>query len=320
MKYITYKHTSHERYVSNGSVFQEILSCYIISIFCNLEVVYHETWKYCGFITPKSFKRNTTKSLDNYEAKININNFCKWESLNFQDLIDIKTKINKMKDNTLIILGNVCLINPSYLYKWYKSGLLDVDYYSNIFLPKLNELYFYDHSNKEIEEFYIHIRNGDIGKKFYDSGLNLKYYTDIIKKINSVSDIKINIIYEGGDIKKTTLTLTDCFTKERKGYNHLWVTELGELPNVILKEGNLDNLDLQINEMCRAKYLILSPSSLSYYSGMISKGIKFIDIKMINIRKNILLNTTCLPTFNVFREFDEISNYLKKDASKMNLV
>lgn len=322
MKYITYKHTSHSRYVSNGSVFQEILSCYIISIFCNLEVVYHETWKYCGFITHKSFKRNTTKSLDNYEAIININNYCKWESLNFQDLIDIKNKINKMKDNTLIILGNVCLINPSYLYKWYKSGLLDIDYYSNIFLPKLNELYFYDHLNKEIEEFYIHIRNGDIGKKFYDFGLNLKYYTDIIKKINSVSDMKINIIYEGGDPKKTTLELTPCYKNERKGYNHLWVTELGKLPNVILKEGNLDNLDIQINELCRAKYLLLSPSTLSYYCGMISKGIKFIDKIMISLHKNGLSNTTDLPNFNVFGVSDEILTYLKKDLlnnNKMNL-
>ena len=308
MKHITYNHTSHVRYVSNGSVFQEILSCFIISIVCDLKVVYHNSWKYCGFITYDSFQKNTVKPLEKYDNIFNINDFLKWESITFDDLMNIKKFIDNCKDNTLIILGNVCLINPSFLYKWYKDGLLDKDYYTELFLPKIRELYFFDHDNEQIEQFYIHIRNGDIGKVFYDEGLTLEYYTNIIKLINSISDIKINIMYEGGDTKKTTLELTPCYKNERVGYNHLWVRELGKLPNVILNEGNLENLDKQINELCRAKYLLLSPSTLSYYSGIISSGLKFVDKKFIEIRENVLKNTIDLPQFIVFTDFKEVLN------------
>lgn len=307
MKHITYNHTSHADNISNGSVFQEILSCYIISIICDLKVVYHNSWEYCGFISYDSFQKNTVRPLDKYDNIININNYLKWESLSFKDLIDIKTAITKCSNNTLIVLSNVCLINPSYLYKWYKEGLLEKDYYSELFLPKIRELYFFNHSNEEIEQFYIHIRNGDLGKLLYDNGLTLEYYTNIIKLINSISDIKINIMYEGGDAKKTTL-ITPSFKNERVGYNHLWVRELGKLPNVILNEGDLDNLDKQINELCRAKYLLLSPSTLSYYSGIISSGMKFVDKKFIEIRENVLKNTIDLPQFIVFTDFKEVLN------------
>lgn len=308
MKHITYNHTSHADNVSNGSVFQEILSCFIISIVCDLKVVYHNSWKYCGFITYDSFQKNTVKPLEKYENIFNVNNFLKWESITFDDLMNIKKNIDNCKDNTLIILGNVCLINPSYLYKWYKEGLLEKDYYTELFLPKIRELYFYDHHNEQIDQFYIHIRNGDLGKVFYDQGLTLEYYTNIIKLINSIRDIKINIMYEGGDTKKTTLELTSCYKNERVGYNHLWVRELGKLPNVILNEGNLDNLDEQINELCRAKYLLLSPSTLPYYSGIISNGLKFIDKKSIEIRENTLKNTIDLPQFIVFTDFKDVLN------------
>lgn len=311
MKYITYNHTSHANFITNGAVFQEILSCYIISIVCDLKVVYHNSWKYCGYITYESFQKNTTKSLDKYDNIININNFLKWESISFDDLMNIKKFIDNCNDNTLIILGNVCLINPSFLYKWYKEGLLDKDYYTELFLPKIRELYFFDHDNKQIDQFYIHIRNGDLGKVFYDQGLTLEYYTNIIKKINSVSDIKINIMYEG-DSGKTTINpnLSTCYVNQRQGYNHLWCRELGKLPNVILNEGDLCNLDKQINELCRAKYLLLSPSSFSYYSGIISNKLKFVDNKFIKIRENILKNTIDLPNFIVYDNFEDNLQYL----------
>lgn len=312
MKYITYNHTSHANIFSNGAIFQEILSCYIISIICDLKVVYHNSWKHCsGFITYDSFQKNTTKSLEKYDNIISIDQYLKWNSLSFNNLMDIKNIVSQCVDNTLIVLGNVCLINPSFLYKWYKEGILDKDNYTELFLPKIRELYFYDHDNTQINQFYIHIRNGDIGKKFYDEGLTLEYYTNIIKLINSVSDIKINIMYEG-DTKNSNVYLSHCYVELRKqtNYNHLWVRELGKLPNVILNEGDLDNLDKQINELCRAKYLLLSPSSFSYYSGIISNGLKFVDNKFIKIRENILKNTIDLPQFIVYDNFEDVLNYL----------
>ena len=312
MKYITYNHTSHVNNWSNGAVFQEILSCFIISIICDLNVVYHDSWKYCsGFISYDSFQKNTTKPLKKYDNIININNYLKWESLSFRDILDIKNVVSKCVENTLIVLSNVCLINPSFLYKWYKEGLLEKDYYSDLFLPKLRELYFYDHDNTQINQFCIHIRNGDIGKKFYDDGLTLEYYTNIIKLINSVSDIKINIMYEG-DTQNSNVSLSHCYVDLRRktNYNHLWCRELGKLPNVILNEGDLDNINKQINELCCFKYLLLSPSTFSYYSGIISNGFKFVDKKFIKIRENTLKNTIDLPNFVVYDNFEDNLKYI----------
>jgi len=312
MKYITYNHTSHANNWSNGAVFQEILSCFIISIICDLNVVYHDSWKYCsGFISYDSFQKNTTKPLKKYDNIININNYLKWESLSFKDILDIKNVVSKCVENTLIVLNNVCLINPSFLYKWYKEGLLEKNYYSDLFLPKLRELYFYDHDNTQINQFCIHIRNGDIGKKFYDDGLTLEYYINIIKLINSVSDIKINIMYEG-DTQNSNVSLSHCYVDLRRktNYNHLWCRELGKLPNVILNEGDLDNINKQINELCCFKYLLLSPSTFSYYSGIISNGFKFVDKKFIKIRENTLKNTIDLPNFIVYDNFKDNLQYL----------
>lgn len=310
MKYITYNHTSHARYISNGAVFQEILSCYIISILCNVDVVYHNSWKYCGFISHNSFQKHTSKPKREYEQIVHINQYIKWESITYQNLVSIKTFIHNCKDNTLIVLGNVCLINPSYLYRWYREQLLDKDFYSELFLPQLRKMYFYDNCKEPINQFYIHIRNGDIGKVFYDKGLNVEYYKNIIKLINSrSSNLKINIMYEG-DSKKTTLDLTSCYKNERVGYNHLWPRELGKLPNVILNEGDLDNLRQHINELSRSKYLLLSPSTLAYYSGTISNGLKFVDKRMIEIHPNALTNTVDLPQFTVFDDFKDILQYL----------
>jgi hypothetical protein len=90
----------------------------------------------------------------------------------------------------------------------------------------------------------------------------------------------------------------------------LWPRKLGELSNVILNEGDLDSLDKQINELCRAKYLLLSPSTFSYYSGIISNGLKLVDKKFIEIRENVLKNTIDLPQFIVFNKFEDVLNLL----------
>ena len=86
MKYITYNHSSHTNNWSNGAVFQEILSCYIISIIFNLKVIYHHTWKYCnGFISHNSLNKNINKEINKYDKTVNIDNYLKWESLSFND-------------------------------------------------------------------------------------------------------------------------------------------------------------------------------------------------------------------------------------------
>lgn len=95
-------------------------------------------------------------------------------------------------------------------------------------------------------------------------------------------------MYEG-DTQNSNISMSPCDVELRKktNYNHLWCRELGKLPNVILNERDLDNIDKQINELCCFKYLLLSPSSISYYSGIISNKLKFVDNKFIKIRENI---------------------------------
>ena len=76
---------------------------------------------------------------------------------------------------------------------------------------------------------------------------------------------------------------TEKFNKENYDYliidtagrlsnNTNLVNQLVKLKNVILKDGNFNNINKHINYLCNAKYLILSPSSFSYYSGMINRG------------------------------------------------
>ena len=81
---------------------------------------------------------------------------------------------------------------------------------------------------------------------------------------------------------------------------------MGKLPNVILNEGDLDNLNEQINELCCAKYLLISPSTFPYYSGMISNGLKFVDKRFIEMRENTLKNIIDLPKFIVYDNFKDV--------------
>ena len=58
-------------------------------------------------------------------------------------------------------------------------------------------------------------------------------------------------MYEG-DTQNSNVSLSHCYVDLRRktNYNHLWCRELGKLPNVILNEGDLDNINKQINELC----------------------------------------------------------------------
>lgn len=304
-KHITYNHTSHmgnykNSLLSSGAMFQEILTSFIIAMLCNIEVIYHNSWERCKFINYKSFKKHTVTSLEKYDHIENIN-YRKWESITFKDVVDIKHIITNSKPNTLIVLNNVSLINPSFLYKWYTLGYLNKDIYSELFIPKLRNMYFYDNNNIFLNDIYIHIRTGDLNKRFWDKGLNLDYYTNIINTINNHYDYNIYIIYEGiGTNTKLELVYKD------PEFNYLWPRELVKLKNVILKEGNFNNINKHINYLCNAKYLILSPSTFSYYSGMINRGLKFVDHKVIDLGKNILRNTIDLPQFITYNDFSEV--------------
>lgn len=308
--HITYYHTSHTgnykaSILSSGSMFQEILTSFIIAMLCNIEVIYHNSWERCKFINYKSFKKHTVTSLEKYDHIENIN-YRKWESITFKDMVDIKHIITNSKPNTLIVLNNISLINPSFLYKWYTLGYLDKDIYSELFIPTLRNMYFYDNTNNVSDGICIHIRTGDLNKRFWDKGLDLNYYTNIINTINNHCNYKIYIVYEGIG-PNTTLELTQIWGPDKHTkFNYLWPRELKKLKNVILKEGNLDNINEQINDLCNAKYSILSPSTFSYYSGMISKGLKFVDHKVIDIRENTLKNTIDLPQFITYNDFSEV--------------
>jgi len=302
--HITYNHTSHasqynNAILSSGAMFQEILTAFIVSMICDIEVVYHESWKYCKFISYESFKYHTITPLKKYDCAININ-YYNWNSISFKDLTKIKQTIDNCKSNTLIVLNNVSLINPSCLYKWFQQGYLRTNIYSDLFLPKLRNMYFYDR-NSESNGIYIHIRTGDIGQDNYNKGLDLEYYTKIINIINNYCKHKIFIVYEGVGSNTTSELI-----KRDSTFDYLWPRELKKLNNVILKEGNLQNINEQINMLCNAKYLILSPSTFSYYAGMISTGIKFVDNKIISMKQTTLRNTTDLPQFITYDDFSEV--------------
>jgi len=305
--HITYSHSSHKRYVSNADIFFQIFTCYILGILFEGEIIYNNSWKYSNIITSNSYKNNSIKELKKYDAIIKISNFNKFSSISYQEL-------NKLKDqfyyqgNIKLILENICVVHPDIIYEWYQQKIIENDIYTQKIIPKLRQLYFYDRNSEQIDAVAIHLRTGDLSKWTWDIGLNLEYYTNIINILNSNLNVKINIYYEGTG-KKTTIHLTRVFEKERRGFNYDWVKELGKLENVNLYEGDLDNCEQQFNELTRSKYLILSPSGFSLFSGFINKNKVFVDRLFIKERPNIFKNIDILPEFITYDNFKDTIKY-----------
>ena len=306
--HITYLHNSHRRLVSNADIFFQIFTCYILGIIFGGSIIYNNSWKYSNIITSDSYKNSCVKEFKKYDKIITINNFNKFSSITYQELNKIKNKCY-YQGNIKLVLTNVCVIHPDVIYKWYHQNIIEKDIYSQNIIPKLRKLYFYDKNNELIDAVAIHLRTGDLSKWTWDIGLNLDYYTNIINILNQHLNIKINIYYEGTG-KKTTINLTKIFAKEREGFNYSWVEELGKLKNVNLNEGDLDNCEQQFNELTRSKYLILSPSGFSLFSGFINKNKVFVDKLFIKDRPNIFKNVDILPEFITYDKFSNISNYL----------
>lgn len=239
---------------------------------------------------------------------ITINNFNKFSSITYQELNKIKNQCY-YQGNIKLVLTNICVIHPEIIYQWYHQNIIEKDIYSQNIIPKLRKLYFYDKNNELIDAVAIHLRTGDLSKWTWDIGLNLDYYTNIINILNQHLNIKINVYYEGTG-KKTTINLTKIFAKEREGFNYSWVEELGKLKNVNLNEGDLDNCEQQFNELTRSKYLILSPSGFSLFSGFINKNKVFVDKLFIKERPNIFKNLNILPEFITYDKFSDNLKYL----------
>mgnify|MGYP005638476297 FL=1 len=75
--------------------------------------------------------------------------------------------------------------------------------------------------------------------------------------------------------------------------------------------GNLPEFNKQFNELCRSKYLFLSPSSFSIFTGYLSNGIVIGDEKLEKFRSNIFNDLKLTPNFNIVNNIAEFENFIK---------
>ena len=326
---ITYNHTSNPDYLSNGDIFYQCFTCFIMVEILNYlnmnesiyNVLYHDSWKYSNIITNNSYiencisrdNKNQFESLDSYESYdyiFHIKKYNSYKSLPYEELLSINNQINLLGGKVKVIIENICHIKIHFIYDWYQNKLINNDIYSHRILPKLHQLYYFDQNENVINEIAIHIRVGDLSKWTWEIGLNLEYYTNIINLINeNLNNIPINIYYEGMG-KDTTYELNK--KKNKENFNYDWLLELSKLKNVNLKEGNLDNCVEQFNELARSKVLILSPSSYSLFAGFINKSKnKYIDIMLLKERPNIFENIDGVPDFILYSNFSDVVFQLK---------
>ena len=76
--------------------------------------------------------------------------------------------------------------------------------------------------------------------------------------------------------------------------------------------GGLDVFSKHFNEMCRSKYLFLSPSSFSIFTGYLSLGTIIGDEKLYKFRPNIFNNLKITPNFNIHDNINEFEEFIKK--------
>ena len=308
MIHITY-YPSTDDSLSSGHILWEIFTVFIVSFLIDCKPIYNSTWDRCLIISKESFLKFTTPPLEEYDKIINIDNIRKWESINFDDFINIKNIIEKNKQTyttILVNLSNVCKIHPDVLCFWYNEKQISHEIFSSKALPLLQNLYYYDHNNNEINTFAIHMRRGDLCKWCYDIGFTIDYYRKIINIINEKLNIPINIYTES--TAKNTTTQLSINAKERKNINYNDISTLQNLKNVTIYAGTKKDLSSHFNELCRSKYLMISPSSFSLWAAFISKGMIFIDIKCLN-RPNLFRHIKLISKFIVF---DNLKDKMKE--------
>ena len=304
MIHITY-YPSTDDSLSSGHILWEIFTVFIFSFLIDCKPIYNSTWDKCLIVSKTSFKKFTTKPLEKYDKIINIDNLRKWESISFNDFINIKTIIEKNKrphTTILVKLSNVCKIHPDVLCFWYNKKQISCELFSSKALPLLQNLYYCDHNNNEINAFAIHMRRGDLCKWCYDIGFTIDYYIKIINIINEKINIPINIYTESAG--KNTSTQLSINVDERKNINHNDILRLQNLKNVTIYAGTKKDFSSHFNELCRSKYLMISPSSFSLWAAFISKGMIFVDIKCLN-RPNLFRHIKLISKFIVFDDFEK---------------
>ena len=294
MIYITYIQNSGGR---SGHKLCEIFTCFLFSCMFNVKVLYNSSWNKQMIISNNSLKIHSDTFNGKFDKIERINTIRKWECLSWNDFLDLKKKIDQINntdnENVLFELSNVFKIHPHIIYDWYVKKYINEDTYHARVLPKLRELYFYDHKEKTIDCISIHIRCGDLYKELLKVGFTLNYYTKLIQTLNSKFDIKINIYYENE--------------------NHEEFYQLEKLKNVELFVGGVTDIETHFNNMVNSKVLILSASSMSMFASYLCKGLVLIDNKCIKVRPNVYNNYNC----DLIEKFDDIS--VKIDMIKVAL-
>jgi len=310
MIHITYFPSSNHP-MSSGHIFFEIFTTFIFSqLIPNSKPVWNKTWELSKFISRKSYEKHTVLPLENYDKIIVINQYRKWESISFQDFLDIKQLIlttQKQYTNILVKLGNVCSIHPGVLHSWYTKNLIKENIYIERTKPLLEKMYYFDHNSEPIDAVGIHIRRGDLLTRLYKAGLTMDYYKNLIININKVLDIPIYIYCESDEKEATTRSCVEYSSQFNKDYNLL-----KDLKNVHIKLGNIHNVSEQFNEMVRCKYLFLAPSGFSLWAAFISSGKIFYDEKCVKFRTDQFPTLHVLPNFLQYTHPSDILNILKK--------
>ena len=310
MFHITYNVNTASDLLSSGHILWNIYSAFILAYFTNIDVIPHHTWYNSQIITKNSLINHTKKKLEKYDKTIVIDKYLKWESISYEDFKEIVNLINyyKSRYNTVcFVLTNVCNIHPDIVYEWFSLKKISTDVYNLKLIPNIKKLYYYDHNKEIINAFSIHIRRGDLCKWVYESGFTINYYKNIINHINKYMDIPINIYTESEG--KNTTTQLDIRKKERKNINYNDIDVLGNLKNVNIYKGDLDSFKKDFNELCRSKYLLVSPSSFCLWAAFISNKKIYIDKKCMVCRPNCFRNIDIIPNFIKYDEFTNITTF-----------
>lgn len=279
---------------SSGHILLDVFSTFIFGILLDAKVIYHESWSLSKIIEKDSWLHYCDKPLNHYDYVLTIDNIRNWKGLSINEFENLKNNIlnvSQKYDNVLIKFTNVCKIHAHQLHIWYKNDYLKTDIYSEKIIPILKNLYYFKNNKDIINQFAIHIRRGDLATQLINTGYTYNYYKNIIDIINKYLNINIVVYCENlkcDDIKK-----------------------LSKLKNTTLDLGNLPEFNKQFNELCRSKYLFLSPSSFSIFTGYLSNGIVIGDEKLEKFRSNIFNDLKLTPNFNIVNNIVEFGNFIK---------
>lgn len=284
-------------YNSSGHVMLDIFATVIFGFLFDAKMIFHESWSLSKIISINAWKEYCDKPLESYDYEITIDYIKEWKGLSIEQLNELKDKIftlSKIYKNILVKFTNVCKIHPHTLHFWYKENYLSYDMYSEKVIPKLKKLYYFDNNNEKLDIFSIHIRRGDLYKDMINVGYTYEYYKNIINIINKYLNIQIKIYCEN--------------------FNYADILPLNQLKNTNVDIGGLDVFSKHFNEMCRSKYLFLSPSSFSIFTGYLSLGTVIGDEKLDKFRPNIFNNLKITPNFNIHDNINEFEEFIKKQS------